>query len=216
MSNVVLHYDGSLAAGGTLPLGSRVGRIKKAEARKSKTSGNPMLVVHVDLGKPFAPVVGYVLFNKDQMWQVRQFLSAVGGYDLEGNYTLDPRQLFGKEVGMQLEKDEYNGRPQARVRKWISVSEISPTDDANDEIPMDYPSVENSPVEDTAAPAEPPVVETPAPEAEPVKTETDDNSDDDDPIGKMLPKNNSRRRKLKDVGVVKDEDKDADLDALFQ
>lgn len=170
-------------------MGKRVGTISKAEARNS-SKGNPMLVVHVDLGKPFEPVVAYLLNTPQQMWQIKQLLTAVGGFEVESNFTLDPQQLFGKQVGMELEKDEFNGRPQARVRKWVPAQEISPSDD-DDKIQTMLPPPNDEP-------------------AKPAPT----NDDDDVPTH---PANRKRRKQGEDWSAMKDSvDKNNDLDALFQ
>lgn len=151
---------------------------------ESKKSGEDMWVFSFQLNERRAAVYPYYcLLNPDNLWKIRNLCEAAGIAVPKKRLVLDPNKLVGKEVGVTLEDDEYDGKMKSVIQAIFPANEledddVSPTDDADDDEDETADDVEDDEEE------EPPARKSKARKAKPSKKaaepEDDEDVDEDD------------------------------------
>lgn len=118
------------------PSGDYHGRITKVEQKVSKKDSEPMLVIHIqDMDMLSAVYPQYCKLDEDNLWKVRQILVAVGMTVPKKRIKLDTDKLVGKDLGMTLEDDEYNGKMKSVIAAVFPAADLTQDDDDDDEPP---------------------------------------------------------------------------------
>lgn len=118
--------------------GEYVGTITTFEDTKSK-SGNAMWVFGIQLKtdrRAVYPV--YCLLDPEQVWKLRNMLVCMGYKIPKKRMTIDAKRLVGKDIGIYLEDDEYEGKPKSVITSFFAPEDYSgPSndDDTDEELP---------------------------------------------------------------------------------
>lgn len=209
--------------------GEYLGTIVSFEDTKSK-SGNAMWVFGVALKndrRATYPV--YCLLGADQVWKLRNMMLAAGFKVPKKRITVDGNRLVGKEIGIFLEDDEYEGKPKSVIGSFFPASEYSGPENDDDDSTEDeeYDETDGAEYEDDEAPED----DVPADEEDEESDEDTEDSDEEDeledeedeepaPAKKAAPAARKAaparaRAKAKPAPVEDDEDEDEmDVDKL--
>lgn len=126
-----------------LPSGEYIATIKNVEANKSK-AGNPQWVFHISPEEhPGAVYPYYCTLSIEQAWKIKQILAGVGVSVPKSVKQINASKLIGKQLGIVLEDDEYNGKMKSVIDTIIPVSEVvendtpaADDDDEDDDMPQ--------------------------------------------------------------------------------
>lgn len=119
MSKITLDFsnvsEGSVFSPRRLPEGSYLAIVAKVEAKNSK-AGNPMLVYTlIPVEHPTAVYPYYIVLDEKQLWKFRALLMAAGKEIPKRKVTVDPESIVGKQIMIDLEDDEWEGREKSTV-----------------------------------------------------------------------------------------------------
>lgn len=116
------------------PEGDYLARIVKVDDHTSR-EGNEGWVFTITLDddkRATYPV--YAGIDEKNAWKIRKLFLAAGINVPKKVVMVDPSKLVGKDIGVALEDDEYEGRMRSRVQDFIPVSEVvSPDEDDEDD-----------------------------------------------------------------------------------
>lgn len=121
------------------PAGDYPGKVLKVQDAKAKGNGDPMWLFTIQAGNggtyPY-----YCKFTENQLWKIRNLCVAAGLNVPKKRISVDPNKLVGKEIGVSLEDEEYEGKMQSTVSATFPISELDPsafndTDDGDDDEP---------------------------------------------------------------------------------
>ena len=132
--------------------GEYLGTFVSFEDTKSKNN-NPMWVFGIQLKtdrRAVYPV--YCVLNPDSLWKLRQVLLAAGFKVPKKRLTIDGNRLVGKDVGIFLEDDEYEGKKKSVISSFFPAEEYSGPDagDSSDDDDEDEELPEEDEVEEEA------------------------------------------------------------------
>lgn len=100
-------------------------KITKVEDHKSK-AGNDQWVFTIQLSSDQrATYSHYCGFDEKNAWKVRNLLVAAGIGVPKKRVNVDPTKLVGKEIGITLIDDEYEGKVKSTVDAVFPVSDLS-------------------------------------------------------------------------------------------
>ncbi len=76
----------------------------------------------------------YVGWDKDQAWKSHGLAVAAGliPADKRAKMKFDPNKLVGKEIGVALDDDEYNGKVKSKIVQVFSPSELGKANGPDD------------------------------------------------------------------------------------
>lgn len=119
MAKITLDFsnvsEGSTFSPRRLPEGPYLATLAKVESKTSK-AGNPMLVYTViPVEHPTAVYPYYVLLDEKQLWKFRALLLAAGKEVPRRKVTVDPESIVGKQIMIDLEDDEWEGREKSVI-----------------------------------------------------------------------------------------------------
>lgn len=119
MAKITLDFsnvsEGSTFSPRHLPAGPYLATLAKVESKTSK-AGNPMLVYTViPVEHPTAVYPYYVLLDEKQLWKFRALLLAAGKEVPKRKVTVDPESIVGRQVMIDLEDDEWEGREKSTI-----------------------------------------------------------------------------------------------------
>lgn len=119
MSKITLDFsnvrEGSNFSPRRLPEGSYLATVAKVESKESK-AGNPMLVYTlIPVEHPTAVYPYYILLDEKQLWKFRALLLAAGKDVPKRKVTVDPESIVGKQLMIDLEDDEWEGREKSVI-----------------------------------------------------------------------------------------------------
>lgn len=107
--------EGSTFSPRRLPEGSYLATVAKVEAKNSK-AGNPMLVYTlIPVEHPTAVYPYYIVLDEKQLWKFRALLLAAGKDVPKRKVTVDPESIVGKQIMIDLEDSEWEGREKSVV-----------------------------------------------------------------------------------------------------
>jgi len=145
------------------PAGDYRVKIAKVIANKSNAGNNQWVFTLVPTDMLSAAYPYYCTLNPDSLWKVRNLLIACGIDVPKKKLNVDPTRLVGKEIGVTLDDDEYEGKMKS------VITAVFPSSDLDDEsVPAqdeDEPEVEDEPEDEPEA--EPEVEAEPEPAAKP-------------------------------------------------
>ena len=143
MTKITLDFsnvtEGSTFSPRRLPEGAYLATIAKVESKNSK-AGNPMLVyAMIPVEHPTAVYPYYVLLDEKQLWKFRALLLAAGKEVPKRKVTVDPESIVGKQIMIDLEDSEWEGREKSVVTGVFKPSpeETSAPDEGEIEFDVD-------------------------------------------------------------------------------
>lgn len=144
MAKITLDFsnisEGSTFSPRRLPEGAYLATLAKVESKTSK-AGNPMLVYTIiPVEHPTAVYPYYVLLDEKQLWKFRALLLAAGKEVPKRKVTVDPESIVGKQVMIDLEDDEWEGREKSTIA-GIFKPEEKDTAAENPEIEFDVDEI---------------------------------------------------------------------------
>lgn len=115
------------------PEGEYLGTITSFEDTKSK-AGNAMWVFGVTLKSDRRAVYPvYCTLNTESLWKLRQVLMACGIRVPKKKLSVDGNRLVGKDLGVCLEDDEYEGKKKSVITTFFPADEYEGDDDSDDD-----------------------------------------------------------------------------------
>src|SRR5690349_10463144 len=87
------------------------------------------LVKYPDRKFPF-----YCKLTENQLWKLRNLCLAAGMPIPKKKIKLDPNRLVGKLIGVTMDDDEYEGKPQSNVSATFPASELEESADDVDDL----------------------------------------------------------------------------------
>lgn len=115
------------------PAGDYLARIAKVEETVSNENKNPMWVFTVTLPDDATATYPYrTLFAENQLWKIRNLCVAAGIQVPKKKVKLDPNKLVGKDIGVSLEDDEYEGKLKSVVEAVFPPSELEADESTSD------------------------------------------------------------------------------------
>lgn len=98
-----------------LPEGTYRALITKVDETTSK-AGNPMWVYAISpVDHPTAVYPYYLLLEDKHLWKLRALLLAAGKDVPKKKVAVDPESIIGKEIMIDLEDDEWEGREKSVI-----------------------------------------------------------------------------------------------------
>lgn len=130
-----------------VPAGDYKAKVTKVDEAKSKAD-NPMWVFTV---VPYAykdaafPV--YCVLDEKNLWKLRQLGTAAGLKMPKKRLNVDPNKIVGRDIGITLEDDEYEGKMKSVIISMFSAREVvddkAPhAEDGDEEVETDDEDVE--------------------------------------------------------------------------
>lgn len=116
--------------------GDYTAKITKVVATEAKSDSEKMWVFSIVLDEhPRATYPYYVKLVENQLWKLRLLCGAVGVNVGTRKVKIDPNKLVGKQLGVAMEDDEYEGRLKSVVAEVFPPDEVSgsPEDDVEPE-----------------------------------------------------------------------------------
>lgn len=161
--------------------GEYLGTITSFEDTKSK-SGNAMWVFGVQLKtdrRATYPV--YCLLGADQVWKLRNLMMAAGFAVPKKRITVDGNRLVGKDIGIFLADDEYEGKPKSVIESFFPASEYSGPSNEDDDSDEEEEYEEEAPEDEEYEDDEEPEDEVPADaDEDDAEDETEEEPEDDE------------------------------------
>jgi len=210
------------------PEGDYRAKIVKADdhVKDGKTPGWVMTVQIEGDARSTYPV--YLNPDPKQAWKIWQACRAVGLNVKKAKVRFDPNKLVGKELGVFLEDDEYEGRPKSVIGEMFPVSEVGGNADEDEEEIVDEVDLGDEDEEEEEEPEPEPVKPTKRvvrkrqPEPKPEEEDEDEEEDEEEPpppprkrvAKKAAAPAPTRRRKPAPEPEEDEEDEDLDLDDL--
>lgn len=193
--------------------GEYLGTIVSFEDTKSK-SGNKMWVYGIQLKSDRRAVYPvYCVLDVKSLWKLRDVLMACGVKVPKKKLNVDGNRLVGKDVGIFLEDDEYEGKPKSVITSFFPASEYEGADadgSADDEGEDD--EVEEEEEYEDEAPADEDDEDSADDSDDEDDTDEDDEEDEEPPAkpAKKAPAKRSApaRAKTKKAAPADDEDED--------
>lgn len=144
MAKITLDFsnvsEGSTFSPRRLPEGSYLAVLAKVEA-KTSNAGNQMLVYTIiPVEHPTAVYPYYVLLDEKQLWKFRALLLAAGKDVPKRKVMVDPESIVGKQVMIDLENDEWEGREKSTIA-GVFRPEQQTTDPREEEIEFDVDEI---------------------------------------------------------------------------
>lgn len=136
------------------PAGEYLATVVSVTDKESK-QGNDMWVFIVKLDvDSTATYPIHCTLNEESLWKLRAFMMACGAAIGKKRINIDPNKFVGRQLGVILEDDEYDGKEKSVVNGFIPKAELAgkaPAQD-EDEDEDDYEEEEPAkPVRKTAA-----------------------------------------------------------------
>lgn len=66
----------------------------------------------------------YCGFSENQLWKIRQLFTAAGFSVKKAKMNIDPSKVVGREIGIEVDDDEYEGKEQSEIIDIFPVSEL--------------------------------------------------------------------------------------------
>lgn len=123
----------------------------------------------------------YCLLGADQVWKLRNMMIAAGFQVPKKKIQVDGNRLVGKDIGIFLEDDEYEGKPKSVIASFFPASEYTGPDNADDDDAEDeqYEEADGEEYEDDETEDDVPADDTEDDE-EPAEDEPEDEVEEED------------------------------------
>jgi hypothetical protein len=199
-----------------MPEGDYTATIVKADLGKSN-AGNKQVILGFQLNDSRTAVYPYYCgLDANVLWKLRTVLIAAGIPVPKKKVSIDTDKLIGKEVGISLEDDEYEGKMKSVIMGVFPADDVDseglPTDDDSD---VEDDEIEEDEVEEEEEEAPAPKARArkakAAPVEEPEEDEAEEEAEEEEEEEEPAPAP-KRRAKAKPAPVEETEDEDDDLD----
>lgn len=160
--------------------GDYKGKVKSVTRGTAKESKNPTLTFAIaDVNRPSAIYRFQIVLVASSMWKMRNLIVACGLANPTGKkMKIDPDRLVGRELGMSLDDDEYNGNIRSQITNVFPASELEETEVAAED-DVDDDDVEDE--EEAPAPVQAKrTAKKPAAKPAPAAVEEDEDEDLDE------------------------------------
>ena len=108
-----------------VPEGDYRARIVKVEDGQSKKDDTFQYIFTIKLLKYSSSAYPYYCkLQENQLWKLRNILVAAGMSVPKKRITLDPNKVVGKEIGVAMADDEYEGKEKSVIDAVFPVSEL--------------------------------------------------------------------------------------------
>jgi hypothetical protein len=114
--------DGQMFSKRHQPAGDYLGKVTKVQDAKSKSDEAEMWLFTIDVNGATYPL--YCKLTENQLWKVRNLFTAGGINVPKKRVNVDPNKVVGRNIGVTLEDDEYEGKIQSVVQATFPVSEL--------------------------------------------------------------------------------------------
>lgn len=109
--------------------GDYVAVVKSVVLDKSK-EGNKQWVFSISLKDRASAVYPYYCgFGENVLWKIRNLLIAAGLEVPKSKLNVDPNKLVGKEVGIALEVEEYQGKEKSKIMAIFPADDVDEDED---------------------------------------------------------------------------------------
>lgn len=192
------------------PEGDYLLRITDAQVGKSKAGDTMITFLLQDVNMRSATYPYYCVLKDNQLWKLRNLFIAAGLSVPKSKGKLDVAKTVGKEVGVTLVDDEYDGKEKSVIDAVFHKDELegSTVEAEDDDFEDEEEEVELEDDEEEEAPKKSKAKRQPEPEPEDDEEE-DDEEEEEEPV---KPAKKSKA-KAKPAPVEEDED-DEDDDEL--
>lgn len=103
--------------------------VKVEDTTKKDDTSVKMWLFHIQVGSGTYPY--YCTYTaENQLWKIRNLFIAAGINVPKKRVAIDPNKVVGREIGVTLEDDEYDGKKQSNIASTFPTSEL--TGDAPD------------------------------------------------------------------------------------
>lgn len=113
------------------PEGDYKAKITKVQDAKSKGDDGAMWLFTIEAGTGVYPY--YCKLQENQLWKIRNLFVAAGINVPKKRVAVDPNKVVGKTIGVTLEDDEYEGKPQSNIAATFPPSELEGLEDEEDD-----------------------------------------------------------------------------------
>ena len=126
--------DGGSFNPSRLPAGDYLATITKVVDAKAKSDDAFQYVFTFKLSKHQSVSYPYYCkLTENQLWKLRNLLIAAGMTVPKKRLKLDPNKVVGKQVGVTLEDDEYEGKPKSVIASVFPAAELMDGGAADDD-----------------------------------------------------------------------------------
>lgn len=105
--------------------------IMDVEDARKKDGGDPMWLWTIKCGPGIYPL--YTAFDENQLWKIRNIFVAAGQTVAKKRLSVDPNKIVGKDIGVVLEDDDYDGKEQSSIAATIPLSDLTQDDESDEE-----------------------------------------------------------------------------------
>jgi hypothetical protein len=123
------------------PAGDYRVKITKVTEDKSKAGNDQWVFVMVPTDMLSAAYPYYCTLNAESLWKVRNLLIAAGVTVPKKKVNVDPNKLVGREIGVTLDDDEYEGKMKSVITAVFPAEDLdddgTPSADDEDEVEED-------------------------------------------------------------------------------
>lgn len=195
--------------------GDYVATIAKVEQTESK-AGDDMWVFTITLDDvPRASYPHYCVLSDIQYWKIKALFEAAGISVGKRKVKVDPNRLIGKQIGVAMDDDEYEGRLKSVIAEVFPADEV---DDSGTSPEEDDDDLEEDEVEEEPAPKKR-AKKKPEPEPEEDEEEEDDEEEEEEeeepaPKKRVAKKAPAKKATTKKKRPVDDDDEDEEEDEL--
>lgn len=118
------------------------GKVKDVESGKSSNGNDKVTFAIQDVDRPSAVYPYICTFTEASLWKLRNLMVAAGVTVPKKKVKLTAQmlnRLIGKEIGMSLEDDEYNGKIRSAIVQVFPASDLMDDDntDVDDDVDDD-------------------------------------------------------------------------------
>lgn len=193
--------------------GDYLATVTKVEQQDSK-AGDPMWVFTFELEDvPRATYPHYCVLTDNQYWKIKNLFAATGVDVGRRKVKVDPNKVIGKQVGVGMEDDEYEGRLKSVIMDVFPADDL---DGVDTDVEPEEDDLEEDEIEEEPAPKK--KRKRPAP-VEEEDDEDEDEEDEDEEEEEPAPKRRAKKAPAKKAPARKkkrpvDDDEDEDEDEL--
>lgn len=113
------------------PAGDYRVKISKVTEETSKKGNLQWVFVMVPTDMQSAAYPYYCQLEENTLWKVRNLLIAAGIDVPKKKVNVDPNKLVGREIGVTLDDDEYEGKLKSVITAVFPASDLDDEDDAS-------------------------------------------------------------------------------------
>jgi hypothetical protein len=192
-----------------MPEGVYAARVTAFAESVAKSSGNDMWTYTVQLTDFPSAVYPYrCTLNAEALWKIRNIFIACGIDVPKKRMNVDPERVVGKDIAVELEDDEYEGRPKSNVFQVYSLKDMAKLMNKGKVTDADLEDDEEDDDEE-----EPPPARKRKPAAAKKRPEPEEEDDDEEEEEAPPPKKRVAKKKPAPAPVEEDdEDEEEDED----